>query len=120
MGMHTYHKIKDMLCDELDRVANKGELSAGSLDIIDKLTHSIKSIDTIVAMADYEDDHSERGMSYGRGANYEGVTSYARRRYSRDDSKEHMIGKLEEMARHATDERMRSTIDKCINELERD
>ena len=139
MGMHTYEKIKDMLCEELERVANKGELSAGSLDIIDKLTHSIKSIDTIIAMSDYEDDYSERGMSYVRGGrsgrgysrmgssydgnmDYRNMTSYARGRrgYSRDDSKEHMISKLEEMAMSATDERMKATIDKCINELERD
>lgn len=147
MGMHTYHKVKDMLCEELERVASKGELTAGSLEVVDKLTHSIKSIDTIMAMADYEDDYSERGSSYARqGGNrggrrgggssrgysrdgyendmsYDGM-SYARRdgrgRYSRDDSKEHMINKLEEMAMGSTDERMKATINKCISELERD
>lgn len=138
MGMHTYQKVKDMLCEELERVANKGELSAGSLDIVDKLTHSIKSIDTIIAMGEYNDDYSERGMPYargGRGGNlrggssyddmpYEGNTSYARRdgrgRYSRESDREQMISKLEAMAMNATDDRMKATIHKCIDELERD
>lgn len=137
MGMHTYHKVKDMLCEELENVANKGELTAGSLDIVDKLTHSIKSIDTIIAMSEYEDDYSERGGSsymnrrssrqnpvHSENIDYGGTSSYARRdsrgRYSRDDNREHMINKLEDMAMNSTDERMRATINKCISELERD
>lgn len=137
MGMHVYYKVKDMLCEELERVADKGELTAGSLDIIDKLTHSIKSIDTIIAMSEYEDDYSEeRGSSYYAGRNgnrgrnknsytdmsYDGM-SYARGRrgrYSREDDKENLISRLENMATNTTDERMRATIHKCINELDKD
>ena len=51
-------KLRDMLCDELDEITRKGELSDRSLDEIDKLTHSIKSIDAIMAMEDGK---------YGRG-----------------------------------------------------
>lgn len=107
--MHAYHKIKDMLCEELEHIANKGELTAGSLDIVDKITHSIKSIDTIIAMEDYEGGYSERKMSYmrrGRGG------------YSRDDHREHLISRLEEMMKDATDEHTKSTIRKCIDELD--
>lgn len=64
------HKLRDMLEKELYAITDKGELSAGSLDIIDKLTHSIKSIDTIMAM--------EGSYSYGRKRDSMG-------RYSRDD-----------------------------------
>ena len=122
--MHTYHKIKDMLCEELEHIANKGELTAGSLDIVDKITHSIKSIDTIIAMEDYEDGHSE-GMSYygkrmRRGSSYDDKPSmmYNRRGYSRDDHREHLISRLEEMMKDATDEHTKSTIRKCIDELD--
>ena len=126
--MHTYYKVKDMLCEELERVANKGELTAGSLDIVDKLTHSIKSIDTIIAMEDYEGGHSERGYAYARrgrrgGMSYDDMghdTAYTRRGYSRDDNKDHLISRLENMAMDTTDERMKATIHKCINELEKD
>ena len=70
------HKLREMLCDELEKITNKGELSAGSLDVIDKLTHSIKSIDTIEAMED--SGYSRDGMSYARGWDSRG------RYYSRD------------------------------------
>ena len=55
--MEYMHELKDMLCEELERIADKGELTAGSLETIDKLTHSIKSIATIIAM-------DEAGYSY--------------------------------------------------------
>ena len=117
--MHTYYKVKDMLCEELERVANKGELTAGSLDIVDKLTHSIKSIDTIIAMEEYDEGHSER-MSYARRPRRGGMSYGYRDKYSREDSREHMISKLEDMAMGATDERMKATIHRCIDELEKD
>ena len=58
------HELREMLVKELDKIQRKGELSAGSLDIVDKLTHSIKSIDTIMAMEDAGYAHD---YSYGRG-----------------------------------------------------
>ena len=68
--MHEMYKLKDMLCEELEKITKKGELSAGSLDAVDKLTHSIKSIDTIIAMDEYsEDDGMSYDGSYARGGN---------------------------------------------------
>ena len=55
--MHDYEKLKGMLCDELEQITRKGELTAGSLDTVDKLTHAIKSVVTIMAMADEEECH---------------------------------------------------------------
>lgn len=60
--MHKLEELREMLMKELEECTKKG-LSASSLDIIDKLTHSIKSIDTIMAMGDYS---QESGNSYGR------------------------------------------------------
>lgn len=68
MGMYI-EDLREMLCEELDKIAQKGELTAGSLETVDKLTHSIKSIDTIMAM-------EESGYSQAGGGSYEG--SYAR------------------------------------------
>ena len=75
------HKLRDMLEKELHTITDKGELSAGSLDIIDKLTHSIKSIDTIMAMEGSSHDgyYSRDGYS-SRG--YDEGNSYRRRRDS--------------------------------------
>lgn len=65
--MHKLEELKEMLMKELEECTKKG-LSASSLDIIDKLTHSIKSIDTIMAMGDYsQDSGNSYRRSYRRG-----------------------------------------------------
>lgn len=61
-----------------------GKLSTSDLDYVDKLTHTLKSIETTIAMkeAEMDDGYSERG-SYRDGGSYR---SYNRgmRGYSRD------------------------------------
>ena len=75
-------ELREMLCEELDNISDQGEITTSSLDIIDKLTHAIKSIDTIVAMeeANYSKYDDRR---YGRNR-------HSRRsslgRYGRNDS----------------------------------
>lgn len=87
--MHKLEELREMLMDELNDCVKKGEeLSTQSLDVIDKLTHSIKSIDTILAMeeAGYS---NESGNSYARGrgrnAKRDSMGRYARRGGSYDD-----------------------------------
>lgn len=62
--MHKLDELREMLMAELEKCSDKGELSAGSLEVIDKLSHAIKSIDTIVAM---EDSGYSNNYSYARG-----------------------------------------------------
>ena len=69
MGMRSFYKLKDMLCQELDEIAEKGELGAGDLDIAHKLTDTIKNIDKIEMLED---------EGYSRDGDY------SQRRYSRD------------------------------------
>lgn len=94
------HKIKELLYEELEKYEKKGELSAGSLDIIHKITDTIKNIDKIEMLED--GDYSEargEGYSMARGGMHhmgdqsydDGGSSYARRgthyvrgHYSRD------------------------------------
>ena len=62
--MGDYRKLKAMLHDELDRIADKDELNPSSLDMVDKLAHALKCIATVEAMEDV--GYSEHdGMSYG-------------------------------------------------------
>lgn len=122
-------EIRDMLCDELDKIAERGEISASSLDMVDKLTHSIKSIDTIMAMNGYSNDYRymEGDRSYGRGGNSyarngeyrrrDSMGRYSRGHYSFDDHKEHIIGQLEEMMTDA-DAGTKAAIKKAIHSLE--
>lgn len=121
-------KVRDMLCDELDAIAEKGEITAGGLDVVDKLTHSIKSIDTILAMQGA--GYSERGYSYNypryyyRDGMHDGGYSEARRRdsmgrYSRADEHEHMVMELREAMAAAKDSGVREDIKHLIDKVER-
>ena len=40
--------LRDNLCGELEKVAKKEEINLNDLDVIDKLTHSIKNLDKVM------------------------------------------------------------------------
>ena len=110
--MHDIYELKEMLMNELEEYGSKGELSAGSLDIIDKLAHTIKNLCKIIE-ADEEEYSSYNMMngSYQDGSNTNGYQngrsnrpyrgrSYARRgRYSRanEDIVESLRGMMSEL-----------------------
>lgn len=53
MSMQTYYGVKQMLCEELDKMAMQGAINnVEELKIVDLLTHSLKSIETLIAMAE--------------------------------------------------------------------
>ena len=72
--MHELYELKEKLCRELEEYANK-DMSAGSLEVIDKLAHATKNLGKIIEMAD-EGEYSMAGGPYG-GRSYRGG-SYAR------------------------------------------
>ena len=138
MSMKAFYELKDMLCGELDKFTKKSEINPQSLDMIDKLTHSIKSLETIIAMNE-QDGESEMypyygGRAYqsgnngGGGSNRRGRSNAQRRdsrgrysnreNYSRDDACEDMIEDLRELMQDAPDERMKSKIQRFISEIE--
>lgn len=130
MNMRTLKELREKFCEELDEIARKGELNAGDLETVHKLTDTIKNIDKICMLEEdggysRDGEWTARGL-YDDGRTYGGGHSYADRkrdsmgRYSRDGGKEHMISKLESMMHDADDERTRSAIKKCISEIERD
>lgn len=66
--MKTYDKIKDMLCDELDEIAKKNELTSSNLEVIDRAIDIIKDIHTIYAMeSEYPEDGYSRDGGYSNG-----------------------------------------------------
>jgi hypothetical protein len=163
------HKIKDMLMKELKKYEEKGNISMNSLDVIHKMTDTIKNIDKIEMLEDggysegmYSRDYSERGGrgysrdgeweakgTYDRGSSYRGGGSYdegssyanrgqhyvrghysrddndgyserrdSRGRYSRDESKDMMMRKFDEMLGEAKTPAERETIKKCIETMQ--
>lgn len=129
--MHELHELKEVLMQELEEYGSK-EMTAGSLDVVDKLTHTIKNLDKIIEKCE-EDEYSNmsyarggrsyaRGRSYGRGRSYnDGNMSYARRRrdsmgrYSRDGE---MIAELHELMEDAPDERTKQEFKRFISKIE--
>lgn len=123
--MHKMEELREMLCEELDKITKKGELSAGSLDVVDKLTHSIKSIDTIIAMEDsgYSSDYM-RGNSYakrdsmGRYSNDNYSMRGGRsRNYSYDDEMNNLREQLEDMEHMAKDDESKRMIKQWMKQL---
>ena len=130
--MHKLYELRDMLMEELEECTDRGELSAGSLEIVDKLTHSIKSIDTILAMEDagysHDDDYSYRGYSYarGRGRNArrdsrgrysrDSYSRYNRRGYSRD--KDELMEQLRDLEMSTQDEKTKHMIQQFMMQAE--
>lgn len=139
MSMKALEDLKNMLCEELEEIARKPEMSAGDLETVHKLTDTIKNIDKIQMFDEGEysqtgDWEAELRGNYGRGNSYAGTrrrdsmgrysrdggTSYARGpRYSRTDAKEHMINQLEAMMDDADSEKEREAIRRCIAQMEK-
>ena len=141
--MHVYEDVKKMLCDELKDITKKGELSAGSLDTIDKLLHSLKNASKMImyeqyagdgySYADADMDMTEYSYARGRGRNakrdsmgrYSSECNYSnrysRRGYSYDDGdKAEKIEMLREMMNEAGSEEERRTIKNIISRMEKE
>lgn len=104
--MHKLYELKETLCAELEEYGDKEEITASSLDIIDKLAHSVKNIDKIIKMDD-DDEYSNRGR---RGM-------YSRRdRYSRRSGNK-MVEQLEDLMDETTDERTKQEIQRLISKI---
>ena len=135
-----------MLCKELDEYAMKQKLTGGDLDMIWKLTDTVKNLDKIEMLEDGDgyDGYSEMreypymgGSSYARGrgryAKRDSMGRYSSdmgssyddysearmdRRYSRDDAKDHMMNKLGEMMTSANEEQ-REILKDAMRKIER-
>ena len=135
--MEYMHELKEKLCDELEEIARKGELGAGDLEIIHKLTDTIKNLDKIEMLEDgggYSqagDWEMEGRGSYERGSSYRGrkrdsMGRYSRdgrygpttRMYSRAEAKDGMMAQLEEMMDHAS-EQERTILRQAMDKLEK-
>ena len=122
MSKRVLYDLKDMLCAELDEIGKKGEMSAGDLETVHKLTDTIKNIDKIVMLED--DGYSRDGDwsanmrgNYGRGSSYARRGShYVRGHYSMDDRRDSLISRMEDILRGA-DSKDREVIQRCIDTM---
>ena len=136
--MDELYDLKEMLCEELKQYGQK-DLTAGSLEVVDKLAHTIKNLDKI--MEEYDEGYSMRSRYYYDGeegggmsnrGNYRGgyrgsynnqhsmaqrrdtMGRYSSRRYSRDG----LADKLRELMEDAPDEHSKEEIRKLADKME--
>ena len=94
--MERYRELKEMLHAELDRIQNRGELSAASLAQADTIAHTLKDIATVEAMENAEGysehyppyrNYYDDGGAYGRGrgARRDSMGRYSEARRERYD-----------------------------------
>ena len=133
----SYDTLRNTLCNELEEFANKGELNTGDLDVIHKLTDTIKNTYKIEM---YEDGGYSRGGeweadmrgAYGRGNSYANRGQhYVRGHYSRDGeggghsqrgyspegSRQEMLDKLQTMYENARNEKEREALRRCLEQM---
>lgn len=144
--MHEIYELKEQLMKELEEYGRKGEMSTGSLEVVDKLAHTIKNLCKIIETAEEEGEYSMAGgnYTYARGSNrggqsyrggnsYEGnsMRSYARgrgRNAKRDSmgryssagysyGNDEMIEQLEELMEEAPDQ-IKQDIQRLISKVE--
>ena len=73
--MKELYELKDMLLDKLKEYSKKGDLTSGTLDVVDKLSHAAKNVCKIIDDMEnegnysrgypYYDDYSSRKIVYG-------------------------------------------------------
>ena len=123
--MHALYELKDILMSELEEYGKKGELSAGSLEIVDKLCHAIKNLDKIIWCCE-DDGYSNKTMSVSyRSGRYDDGMSYARNRdsrgrYSSRGYSRHgnLADRVRGMMAEAPDERTRMEMENLASRLE--
>lgn len=136
--MEKLHELKEKLWAELGELADKREMGAGDLEVVHKITDTIKNIDKICMLEDGEYSEAVDGMDFGRGSSYAnrgkhyvrghysrdgGMDGYSSRRrdsrgrYSRDDGRSEMMEHLE-MALDSANDQDRETIKRFMRQLE--
>lgn len=112
--MNELYELRDKLREELEEYSHK-EMTANSLDVIDKLAHALKNLDKVI-------DAEEGGYSGREPMMYR--RSYARNRdskgrYSRTYSYDgDMIHELRSMMEDAPDEKTRQEFQRFIQKME--
>ena len=135
--MKKLYDLREKLCKQLEEYPDK-DLTSATLDVVDKLTHTIKNLDKIIAK--YEGKDEEYSNMYGGSYrmpympsydNY-GNGSFARGRGGRRDSmgrysggynngysrNSDMIAELTDLMEDAPDERTRMEFQKFIQKMQ--
>lgn len=135
--MDVFDNIYDAVCCELEEFGKKDKFDIKDIEIMDKLVDIAKDI-TEMGMPQEPMGYSQTGSSYANGENYmrgrsnrmmpmynrsygRGISSYGRgmsNGYSRDESKEMMLDRLQEAMDMAVDEKDRKAVSRLMEQME--
>lgn len=138
--LDTLYELCDIVSKELEDATDKihkagGKLSGSDVEYVDKLTHTLKSIKTTIAMIEADDGYSRddgmdrgysrtyypymRGGSYARGrgrnAKRDSMGRYSSMYY---DGTDDMVEKLHDLMDEAPDEKTKAEFKKFIAKME--
>lgn len=97
--MKHLEKLKEALCEELDKFGKSGDITVNSLEKIHKLTDTIKNIDKIMMLEESEGYSEARGgrgrgrSSYDGGSSYDDDMMYSERRGRGRNAKRDSMGR---------------------------
>jgi hypothetical protein len=123
--MHKLYDLKEFLVDELEKRADKKDMSPAELELVDKLAHAAKNVCKIIEYCDEDrggGSYAMRGpsfQSYGRGRN---AARDSRGRYSSEDryyrSADDIRNRLQDLMYDAPTEEMRGEIQHFMTRLD--
>lgn len=142
--MKHLEELKESIKRELEKFAKQGDVSAGTLEKIHKLSDTYKNLCKIEALESdegYSEARGGRGGYYMHGSSYDDDMMYSERRgrgrnakrdsmgryssdggyeggYSRHDAKDWMMSQLGEMMEDA-DPKEREALKECMRAIER-
>ena len=139
--MKDFDVIKGMIYNELEDISHNGKLTKETVCVIGELVDILKDIGSIEMFEEniYVEDngayhtYDERGSSYsnrmprmryndggyryGGGQSRNGSYRGGYGGYSREDGKEHMINKLEQLMDEATESKDKDAIRRLIDQM---
>lgn len=129
MNMRTLEELHYKLCDELDEIAQQKELGAGDLELVHKLTDTIKNIEKIKMYKEvggysqrdgrhiYRDGADDMRMDDGHSGARRGE-HYVRSHYSKGSDAEHVANELRDIMNRADDGEIRRALERAIKAIE--
>ena len=129
--LDTLYDLCEVVSKELEAANDKikhtgGDISAGDLEYLDKLTHTMKSIKEIIVMIEDDSmtgDSGYRYMEEGRSrANMRSGRPTVRMErytrgggYSRDNARDEFVDEVEELMEKAPDEHTRKKFERLLS-----
>lgn len=140
--MREFDNVKDMVYCEIDEISRQGKLDMTTLHALGELVDILKDIGSVemfeeginIEDGDYppEDNYSRNngysqrrmpiyyneGNSYRSSRGYGSGYSRRNRNYSYNDSKAHMIEKLDNLMGEATEQKDKDAIQRLIDQMQ--